>query len=536
MGQDLSGKVVSRDGRQFRDRPCPGGQSSRRRRRSWRSSADPRSGCMPSRTASTRVRHSLSRPTSRDPARSSAWSPRHWRGNGRIDVLLANAGLYIPGNVVEGDADAWDTLLSVNVNSVFRMVRAVLPQMLDREAGDIIVTSSVSGHQAIQWEPVYSASKHAVQSFVHGLRRQVSAKNVRVGSVAPGMVLNELWGFSDPAAIEAGIAKREGLRSEDVAEAVLFMLTRPRQRHHPRPRHPAAEPGHLTPVKTFDYVIVGGGAAGCVLAHRLSEDPEVRVALVEAGPDRNARKTIVRMPLAMITFMAPALAFLGGPKFMSWFESEPEPGLQGRTIALPRGRGTGGSTNINGQIYMRGQREDFDHWRALGNAGWGYDDLPPLLQEDRALRTPGRPQSGAAHPVRRQAARVADRCQLSRHHGTAQRRATPQHQPDVRRLPRGRTEGRLSPEPGFQRRPPERHRHLHVHAAQRRAADRGRSLSRSGPPSAEPHGPQRPARHPPRDGGQARDRGRLAERSRRGRDPRPARSSCRRDPSSHRIS
>lgn len=146
---------------------------------------------------------------------------------GRIDVLLANAGLYIPGNVVEGDADAWDTLLAVNVNSVFRIVRAVLPQMLQREAGDIIVTSSVSGHQAIQWEPVYSASKHAVQSFVHGLRRQVSAKNVRVGSVAPGMVLNELWGFSDPAAIEAGIAKREGLRSEDVAEAVLFMLTRP---------------------------------------------------------------------------------------------------------------------------------------------------------------------------------------------------------------------------------------------------------------------------------------------------------------------
>ena len=146
---------------------------------------------------------------------------------GRIDVLLANAGLYIPGNVVEGDADAWDTLLSVNVNSVFRIVRAVLPQMLEREAGDIIVTSSVSGHQAIQWEPVYSASKHAVQSFVHGLRRQVSAKNVRVGSVAPGMVLNELWGFTDPAAIEAGVARREGLRSEDVAEAVLFMLTRP---------------------------------------------------------------------------------------------------------------------------------------------------------------------------------------------------------------------------------------------------------------------------------------------------------------------
>ena len=96
---------------------------------------------------------------------------------------------------------------------------------------------------------------------------------------------------------------------------------------------------------------VGAGAAGCVLANRLTEDPNVRVALVEAGPDRNARKAIVRIPLAMVTFMAPALAFLGGPKFMSWFETEPEPGLQGRSIALPRGRGTGGCTNVNGQIF-----------------------------------------------------------------------------------------------------------------------------------------------------------------------------------------
>ena len=68
----------------------------------------------------------------------------------------------------------------------------------------------------------------------------------------------------------------------------------------------------------------------------------------------------MRIPLAMVTFMAPALAFLGGPKFMSWFATEPEPGLQGRSIALPRGKGTGGSTNVNGQIFMRGQREDFD--------------------------------------------------------------------------------------------------------------------------------------------------------------------------------
>ena len=146
---------------------------------------------------------------------------------GAIDILLPNAGLYIPGDIADGDPNAWDELLTVNVNSVFRLIHAVLPQMIARQAGDIVVTSSVSGHQAIQWEPIYSASKHAIQSFVHGVRRQVARHNIRVGALAPGVVLNELWGFNDPAVIDAKVAAREGLRSEDVAEALLFMLTRP---------------------------------------------------------------------------------------------------------------------------------------------------------------------------------------------------------------------------------------------------------------------------------------------------------------------
>ena len=146
---------------------------------------------------------------------------------GRIDILLPNAGLYIPGDVAEGDPNAWDELLSVNVNSVFRLVQAVLPAMIERKTGHIVVTSSISGHQAIHWEPVYSASKHAIQSFVHGLRRQVAPHNIRVGAVAPGVVLNELWGYTDPAAIAAKVESREGLRSEDVADAVVYMLTRP---------------------------------------------------------------------------------------------------------------------------------------------------------------------------------------------------------------------------------------------------------------------------------------------------------------------
>jgi ribitol 2-dehydrogenase len=146
---------------------------------------------------------------------------------GQIDILLANAGIYISGDVIDGEPDAWDQLISTNVTGVFRLVHAVLPYLLTQRAGDILVTSSISGHQAIQWEPIYSASKHAIQSFVHGLRRQLLTSGVRVGAVAPGMVLNELWGMIDPAEIDKKVAQGGGLRSEDVAEAIVFMLTRP---------------------------------------------------------------------------------------------------------------------------------------------------------------------------------------------------------------------------------------------------------------------------------------------------------------------
>ena len=147
---------------------------------------------------------------------------------GRIDVLFANAGVYIPGRVAQGDPDAWADLIDVNVNGVLRCVHAVLPHMIENGSGDILVTSSISGHQAIHWEPIYSASKHAIQSFVHGLRRQVAAQGIRVGAIAPGMVANELWGVTDPGQIEKHVRERTALRSEDVAEIVLFMLSRPR--------------------------------------------------------------------------------------------------------------------------------------------------------------------------------------------------------------------------------------------------------------------------------------------------------------------
>jgi ribitol 2-dehydrogenase len=146
---------------------------------------------------------------------------------GRVDVLLANAGIYIPGKVYEGDPDAWAHLIDTNVTGLMRCVHAVLPHLMAQKSGDILVTSSISGHADIHWEPVYSASKHAVESFVRTVRRQVLPFGIRVGSIAPGTVANELWGISDPAEIDRLAAARTHLRSEDVAEAIVFMLAQP---------------------------------------------------------------------------------------------------------------------------------------------------------------------------------------------------------------------------------------------------------------------------------------------------------------------
>lgn len=146
---------------------------------------------------------------------------------GRIDVLFANAGIYIPGQVIEGDPDEWATLMNVNVDGVFRTVHAVLPHLSAQKSGDILITSSISGHIDIHWEPIYSASKHAIQGFVHTLRRQVLADGIRVGAVAPGRVANELWGFTNESDIAEQVAARDSIRSEDVAEAVVFMLSQP---------------------------------------------------------------------------------------------------------------------------------------------------------------------------------------------------------------------------------------------------------------------------------------------------------------------
>jgi len=146
---------------------------------------------------------------------------------GRIDVLFANAGIYVPGQLAEGDPDVLARLVDVNVNGLVRCVHAVLPHMIAQGSGDILITSSISGHVDLAWEPVYSASKHAVTAFVHTMRRQLLPHGIRVGSIAPGMVANELWGITTPEEVDKRVAERSALRCEDIVEAVVFILSRP---------------------------------------------------------------------------------------------------------------------------------------------------------------------------------------------------------------------------------------------------------------------------------------------------------------------
>ncbi|MEL6767411.1 MAG: GMC family oxidoreductase N-terminal domain-containing protein [Pseudomonadota bacterium] len=128
----------------------------------------------------------------------------------------------------------------------------------------------------------------------------------------------------------------------------------------------------------FDFIVVGAGSAGCVLANRLSASGRYTVALVEAGG--RDRSPWIHIPVGYFRTM-------GNPATDWRYRTEPDPGLNGRSIPWPRGRVLGGSSSINGLLYVRGQAADFDHWRQLGNPGWGWDDVAPLFK--RAERWEG---------------------------------------------------------------------------------------------------------------------------------------------------
>ena len=148
---------------------------------------------------------------------------------GRIDVMVANAGIFIQGDFADYDMDAVGDMLKTNVDGVLRCAHAVLPVMRAQGSGDILVTSSVAGHEELPGGPAYGASKHAIETFVNTLRRQVAGDGVRVMSLAPARVANELWNLTDPAEIDKlTVGEQRYLKVEDVANVALFMLSRPR--------------------------------------------------------------------------------------------------------------------------------------------------------------------------------------------------------------------------------------------------------------------------------------------------------------------
>ncbi len=163
-----------------------------------------------------------------DPEACASLVPKALEKMGRIDILHANAGTYIGGDLVDNDTAAIDRVLNLNINVVMKNVRDVLPHMIERKGGDIIVTSSLAAHYPTPWEPIYAPSKWAVDGFVQITRRQVFKHGIRVGSISPGPVETALVADWEPERLKAAKESGSLLDPKQVADVIMFMLTRAR--------------------------------------------------------------------------------------------------------------------------------------------------------------------------------------------------------------------------------------------------------------------------------------------------------------------
>ena len=163
-----------------------------------------------------------------DPKDCASLLPRVLKAAGKLDILHANAGIYVGGDLIDADNLAIDRMLNLNVNVVMKNVRDALPHMIERRTGDIIVTSSLAAHFPTPWEPVYASSKWAINCFVQTVRRQVFKHGIRMGSISPGPVITALLADWPPEKLKEARESGSLLEPAEVANVVMFMLTRPR--------------------------------------------------------------------------------------------------------------------------------------------------------------------------------------------------------------------------------------------------------------------------------------------------------------------